>query len=145
MKLAPSTATLFPCPLSWQMYQAKLFENQDTKNGVRRYGCSVHYHYVSENANSTETNNGQRMVQSTMTEMLANVSRQLGVLLHSGWSMLASAVPACLTRRAGARLLSTLNTHRREVAKVSGVSRTFQGQADTSARQPAHDEVRFGC
>lgn len=57
------------------MYQAKLFENQNTKDGVRKYGSSVHYHYVSEYANSTETNNGQRMVQSTMTEMLANVSR----------------------------------------------------------------------
>ena len=58
------------------MYQAKLFENQNTKDGVRRYGSSVHYHYVSKHGNSTETNDGRRMVQSTITEMLANVSRR---------------------------------------------------------------------
>jgi len=56
------------------MYQAKLFENQNSRDGVRKYGSSVHYHYVSRFGNSTETNGGSRMVQSTMTEMLANVS-----------------------------------------------------------------------
>ena len=59
------------------MNQAKLFENQNTQNGVRHYGSSIHYHYVSEDAGGDETNNGRRMVHSTITEMLANVSRPM--------------------------------------------------------------------
>lgn len=60
-----------------QMYQAKLFENQDTRRGVRIYGASVHYHYVSTDADGEETKGGERMVQSTMTEMIANVGRRI--------------------------------------------------------------------
>lgn len=63
-----------------QLMQAKLFENQDTRNGVRKYAASVHYHYVSESATSAETQDGARMVQSTITEMLANVSQRLLLL-----------------------------------------------------------------
>lgn len=58
---------------NYQMNQAKLFENQKTKPGFRRYGASVHYHRVSEDIAVPETHNGARMVQSTLTEMLANV------------------------------------------------------------------------
>ncbi|CAM9430343.1 unnamed protein product, partial [Hapterophycus canaliculatus] len=55
------------------MYQAKLFENQNTKAGKRRYGGSVHYHYVSTDISSPEAHGGARMVQSSMTEMIANI------------------------------------------------------------------------
>ncbi|CAM9645761.1 unnamed protein product [Scytosiphon promiscuus] len=55
------------------MYQAKLFENQNTVAGRRRYGGSVHFHYISKNVSSPETHGGARMVQSTMTEMIANI------------------------------------------------------------------------
>lgn len=61
-----------------QMHQAKLFENQVTRNGIR-YGRSQHLHFVSSEVSSPETNNGARMVQSTMTEMLANVRPLLKV------------------------------------------------------------------
>lgn len=55
------------------MYQAKLFENEQTRPGERRYGGSVHYHYMSSNS-SLEAHNGAKMVHSTITEMIANVS-----------------------------------------------------------------------
>ncbi|CAN0269222.1 unnamed protein product, partial [Scytosiphon promiscuus] len=58
---------------AFPMNQAKLFENQNTRPGKRHYGSSVHYHYVPEDISSPETHNGARMVQSTMTEMLANI------------------------------------------------------------------------
>lgn len=74
------------------MYQSKLFENENTRHGIRKYGGSIHYHYVSDDANSTETKNGLRMVQSTMTEMLANVSRRSNI------SKPSDGAPAC-TRR----------------------------------------------
>lgn len=56
-----------------QMHQAKLFENQNTKNGQRRYGDSVHYHYMSSNS-AKESYNGAKVVHSTVTEMISNVS-----------------------------------------------------------------------
>lgn len=55
------------------MYQAKLFENQDSRDGKRCYKGSQHFHYVSQ-AEDDMAYSGSRMVQSTITEMLANVS-----------------------------------------------------------------------
>ncbi|CAB1098031.1 unnamed protein product [Ectocarpus sp. CCAP 1310/34] len=55
------------------MYQAKLFENEQSKNGIRRFAVSQHFHYVSSDASGPETRNGTIMVHSTITEMLANV------------------------------------------------------------------------
>ncbi|CAM9938670.1 unnamed protein product [Ectocarpus sp. 4 AP-2014] len=58
------------------MYQAKLFENQESNNGIngiRRFAASHHFHYVSSDASDPETRNGTVMVHSTITEMLANV------------------------------------------------------------------------
>ncbi|CAN0089336.1 unnamed protein product [Ectocarpus fasciculatus] len=55
------------------MYQAKLFENQESRNGVRRFAGSQHFHYVSTNASAPRTHNGTVMVHSTITEMLANI------------------------------------------------------------------------
>ena len=57
------------------MYQAKLFENQNTKGGIRKYGSSEVYHYVSSEPSSREAYDGAKMVHSSITEMLANVSR----------------------------------------------------------------------
>ena len=56
-----------------QMGQAKLYENQNTRHGRRRYGASVHYHYMSSNS-SVESYGGAKMVHSTITEMISNVS-----------------------------------------------------------------------
>ncbi|CAB1106329.1 unnamed protein product [Ectocarpus sp. CCAP 1310/34] len=56
-----------------RMYQAKLFENEQSKNGIRRFAVSQHFHYVSSDASGPETRNGTIMVHSTITEMLANV------------------------------------------------------------------------
>ncbi|CAM9901486.1 unnamed protein product, partial [Ectocarpus fasciculatus] len=55
------------------MYQAKLFENQNSKNGLRRFAGSQHFHYVSVDPSAPETRNGTIMVHSTITEMLANI------------------------------------------------------------------------
>ncbi|CBJ33491.1 hypothetical protein Esi_0498_0007 [Ectocarpus siliculosus] len=55
------------------MYQAKLFENQKSRNGLRRFAASQHFHFVSTDASAPETRNGTIMVHSTITEMLANV------------------------------------------------------------------------
>ncbi len=58
-----------------QMYQAKLFENEHTLNlGFRKYGSSQHFHTVFKNIGHPKAYNGARMVASTITEMLANVS-----------------------------------------------------------------------
>lgn len=65
------------------MYQAKLFENQNTRDGKRKYGSSVHYHYVSPKSNSKEAYSGSKMVHSTMTEMLANVRLKFLQQLHT--------------------------------------------------------------
>ena len=56
-----------------QMEQAKLFENQSTRHGKRKYGGSVHYHYMTSSS-SVESYGGAKMVHSTMTEMISNVS-----------------------------------------------------------------------
>ncbi|CAM9152460.1 unnamed protein product [Ectocarpus fasciculatus] len=58
---------------AFPMYQAKIFENEGSKQGTRRYGGSIHYHYISSAASDPEAHNGSIMVHSTMTEMLANV------------------------------------------------------------------------
>ncbi|CAM9548864.1 unnamed protein product [Ectocarpus sp. 12 AP-2014] len=55
------------------MYQAKLFENQRSRNGSRHFAGSQHFHYVSTDASTPETRNGTIMVHSTITEMLANI------------------------------------------------------------------------
>ena len=53
------------------MMQSRLFENQNTfKKGMRKYGSSQHYHFVS----SDGPYGSSRMVQSTVTDMLATVS-----------------------------------------------------------------------
>ncbi|CBJ32276.1 expressed unknown protein [Ectocarpus siliculosus] len=58
---------------AFPMYQAKFFENEGSKQGTRRYGGNIHYHYISSAASNPEAHNGSIMVHSTMTEMLANV------------------------------------------------------------------------
>lgn len=63
----PDHPLLFP-----QIYQAKLFENEMSRVGKRCYGCSIHYHYISE-TNSSEAYDGSKMVHSAVTEMIANV------------------------------------------------------------------------
>ncbi|CAM9376350.1 unnamed protein product [Ectocarpus fasciculatus] len=55
------------------MYQAKLFENQESRNGVRHFAGSQHFHYVSSDASAPESRNGTIMVHSSITEMLANI------------------------------------------------------------------------
>ncbi|CAB1098061.1 unnamed protein product [Ectocarpus sp. CCAP 1310/34] len=55
------------------MYQAKLFENEGSRNGIRRFAGSQHFHYISKETSAPETRNGTIMVHSTITEMLANV------------------------------------------------------------------------
>ena len=56
------------------MNQAKLFENQYLQaEGKRRYGRSQHYHHVSR-LDNPESFMGERMVFSTIIEMLSNVS-----------------------------------------------------------------------
>ncbi|CAM9273949.1 unnamed protein product [Ectocarpus sp. 13 AM-2016] len=55
------------------MFQAKLFENQESRNGIRRFAGSQHFHYVSADSSARETRNGTIMVHSTITEMLANI------------------------------------------------------------------------
>ena len=53
------------------MMQSRLFENQNTfRTGTRKYGSSQHYHLVSP----AYPYGSSRMVQSTMTDMLATVS-----------------------------------------------------------------------
>ena len=57
------------------MYQAKLFENeQTTAVGHRQYGSSQHFHYVFTGTTHPKSYDGARMVHSTLMEMLANVS-----------------------------------------------------------------------
>lgn len=56
-----------------QIYQGRLFENEKSRIGERCYGCSIHYHYVSDGPNSPEAYGGAKMVHSAVTEMLANV------------------------------------------------------------------------
>ena len=58
------------------MGQAKLYENQNTRHGKRQYAGSVHYHYMSSNS-SVEAYGGAKMVHSTITEMISNVSYTL--------------------------------------------------------------------
>ena len=58
-----------------QMYQSKLYENQNTRGGKRWYGGSQHYHFMTSNS-SVEAYGGAKMVHSTMTEMISNVSPQ---------------------------------------------------------------------
>ncbi|CAB1114832.1 unnamed protein product [Ectocarpus sp. CCAP 1310/34] len=58
---------------AFPMYQGRLFENEESRIGKRCYGCSIHYHYVSDDPNSPEAYGGAKMVHSAVTEMLANV------------------------------------------------------------------------
>ena len=59
------------------MYQAKIFENEESRVGNRCYGCSIHFHYTSQ-AFSPEALDGLKMVHSSITEMLANVRDRWG-------------------------------------------------------------------
>lgn len=63
-----------------QMYQAKLFENEFYRNGIRHFGKAVHYHYVSLSPNEKEAQAGAKMVHSTMTEMIAHVSQRYSLM-----------------------------------------------------------------
>lgn len=60
-----------------QMTQAKLFENQNTFwRGKRTYGSSQHYHFAWPNhPDQNISYGGARRVESTMTDMLATVSK----------------------------------------------------------------------
>ncbi|CAN0067961.1 unnamed protein product [Ectocarpus sp. 4 AP-2014] len=78
-----SFMSLFP------MYQAKLFENGQSRDGIRRYGSSQHFHYVSKDASAPETRNGTVMVHSTITEMLANI--MFGRVVHTKANLYAKA------------------------------------------------------
>ena len=69
----PRAATTACCFSPTQMEQANLFENQSTRHGKRKYGGRVHYHYMTSNS-SVEAYGGAKMVHSTMTEMISNVS-----------------------------------------------------------------------
>ena len=57
------------------MYQSKLYENQNTRGGKRWHGGSQHFHYMTRNS-SVEASSGAKMVYSTMTEIISNVSHQ---------------------------------------------------------------------
>lgn len=70
----PTCSALPVLVLIDQMYQAKLFENEFYTKGIRYFGRSVHYHYISESPNDPKAKGGAIMVQSTMTEMIAHVS-----------------------------------------------------------------------
>ncbi|CAN0309063.1 unnamed protein product [Ectocarpus sp. 6 AP-2014] len=65
----PRVSFMSPFP----MQQAKLFENEKTQEGIRKYGGSVHYHYFSRSPSVPEAHNGTVMVHSTITEMMANI------------------------------------------------------------------------
>ncbi|CAM9874426.1 unnamed protein product, partial [Ectocarpus fasciculatus] len=43
---------------AFPMQQAKLFENQSTRGGVRKYGGNIHYHYTSRSASVPVAHNG---------------------------------------------------------------------------------------
>ena len=74
-RLSPSLVSPRTCPrdLHVQMYQAKLFENQNTRDGKKSYGGSQHYHYVVPPSEPV-TYNGSKMVHSSILEMLSHVS-----------------------------------------------------------------------
>lgn len=56
------------------MYRSILFENESRKTDEAVcYGCSVHFHAILERDDPASCG-GSRMVQSMITEMLANVS-----------------------------------------------------------------------
>lgn len=54
------------------MMQGQLFQNEQGYT-YRRYGSTQHYHYVRQSAGDSSLG-GTNMVESTITEMLANVS-----------------------------------------------------------------------
>eukprot|EP00752_Nemacystus_decipiens_P009227 g8242.t1 len=58
---------------AFPIYQARLFENEHSRMGERCYGCSIHYHYISDGPSSPEAYGGARMVHSAVTETLANI------------------------------------------------------------------------
>ncbi|CAN0308865.1 unnamed protein product [Ectocarpus sp. 6 AP-2014] len=94
------------------MYQAKLFENQSSRDGIRRFAGSQHFHFVSSNASDPETRNGTTMVHSTITEMLANI-------------MIGRAVET------KAKLYATAAASTNETIKMSGeVGKSFQVCSD---------------
>ncbi|CAB1109494.1 unnamed protein product [Ectocarpus sp. CCAP 1310/34] len=70
----PRVSFISAFPVSFA--ERNLFENERSRQGIRHYGASIHYHYVSSTTSDPEAHNGTTMVHSTMTEMLANVSRR---------------------------------------------------------------------
>lgn len=56
-----------------QMYQPRMFDGEMSRPGKPCFGCTAHYHYVSY-SESPQAWHGAKMVQSDITEMLANVS-----------------------------------------------------------------------
>lgn len=66
------------------MYQAKLFENERTKQGRRVYGGSQHFHYTVT-VSETEAYSGSKMVISSITEMLSHVRLDHGI--YNGWTV----------------------------------------------------------
>lgn len=61
-------------PYMEQMCQAKFFENEKYRRGIRHYGGSVHLHFVVHGPAKPGAQGGEKMVQSTVTEMVADVS-----------------------------------------------------------------------
>ncbi|CAB1112262.1 unnamed protein product [Ectocarpus sp. CCAP 1310/34] len=82
---------------AFPMYQAKFFENEGSKQGTRRYGGNIHYHYISSAASNPEAHNGSIMVHSTMTEMLANV--MIGRAVETKAALYAKAAASTDTNR----------------------------------------------
>lgn len=64
------------------MHQGKLFENEKSWGGERNYGKSPHFHHVFKSVDDPDAYSGARMVKSTVTEMLANVSLSTSSLIH---------------------------------------------------------------
>eukprot|EP00903_Cladosiphon_okamuranus_P014398 g13366.t1 len=65
---------------AFPIYQARLFENENSRMGQRCYGCSIHYHYISDGPSSPDSYGGAKMVHSAVTETLANliISKAVG-------------------------------------------------------------------
>ncbi|CAM9322880.1 unnamed protein product [Laminaria digitata] len=80
------------------IYQAKLFENEYSRVGKRCYGCSIHYHYVS-NTTSSGAYDGSKMVHSTVTEMVANIMLTKAVGTKAALYDKVAVTPDIMTRR----------------------------------------------
>ncbi|CAM9438074.1 unnamed protein product [Scytosiphon promiscuus] len=86
---------------AFPIYQARLFENERSRIGKRCYGCSIHYHFVSEGPDSPEAYGGAKMVHSAVTETLANIV--LTKAVGSKEALYGRAATASATVEAGER------------------------------------------